>query len=468
MIQNRNIMKRSILFGLPLFLLVSSCQDFLHIDPPKNELSTQTVFATDAVAESAIRGLYTAVGEFTGGFGSTFSALQGISSDELVNITPQFSSHYENSLQSTDPFVYSNWVSLYHIIYLANAAIEGINGSENLSVEVAKRLLGEAKFFRAFCYFTLLNLWGEVPLILSSDYRLNSSISRTSVSVLYPLVVDDLISAKELLPDDYTLSKNLRTRANKWAAGALLARVYLFLKEWQKAEAEADAVIENESLFELESDLNGIFLVTSREAILQFYPTSSGITNSLEGQFFLPTELLLSLGVPPLYPLTDYLLAAFGSEDQRRHAWVGSVELNGVVYHYPYKYKVYSAAEQIEFTVFLRLAEQYLIRAEARAHLGKINGPGSAESDINAIRNRAGLDNMFPIDEITALDAIMNERRLELFSEWGHRWFDLVRTERANATLGSIKSDWTSEDLIRPIPQSELNLNPFLTQNTGY
>lgn len=453
-----------------VFLLIFSCEEFVRIGPPKDELSTSTVFANDAVAESAVRGIYTSMSlsNFAGGSSATVSALLGIGADELDNDVSAFAGHRENSLQSTDSYVLSNWASLYYIVYLTNLALEGIERSDGLTLATATRLQGEAKFLRAFCYFYLTNLWGDVPLVVSSSYKVNSSIPRTPAFDVYQQIISDLIDAKTLLPDDYSTSNGLRTRATRWAAIALLARTYLFAGEWSKAEEEATAIIDHTSLFELEPILNNVFLVGSKEAILQFYPTGSNINNSREARLFLPTAFLLSLGVGPSYRVSEGLLSSFEPDDGRREAWIDSVILNGVTYRFPSKYKVYEAAEQIEFTALFRLAEQYLIRSEARAQLGKLVGTSSAESDLNAIRHRAGLPNTLASDKIDMLDAIIKERRLELFSEWGHRWLDLVRTNRATDILGNLKPDWSPEDMLRPVPQAEIDLNHSLTQNPGY
>jgi hypothetical protein len=122
-----------------------------------------------------------------------------------------------------------------------------------------------------------------------------------------------------------------------------------------------------------------------------------------------------------------------------------------------------------EYYMVLRLAEQYLIRAEARAHLRNLPG---AIADLDSIRNRAGL----PLISITnpaitreeLLIAIQQERQTELFAEWGHRWFDLKRTKQADAVLKDRKSSWNSTDTLYPVPASERILNPNLTQNDGY
>src|SRR5690606_34695087 len=124
-------------------------------------------------------------------------------------------------------------------------------------------------------------------------------------------------------------------------------------------------------------------------------------------------------------------------------------------------------AEYFEYSVVMRLAEQYLIRAEARAQQGNLAGPNGAESDLDMVRNRAGLDDVVGMGKNALLDAIMRERRVELFTEFGHRWLDLIRTGRADSVLAT-KPDWDAQDKLWPIPQRELDTNPNLTQNDGY
>ena len=138
----------------------------------------------------------------------------------------------------------------------------------------------------------------------------------------------------------------------------------------------------------------------------------------------------------------------------------------GSTLYYPFKYKVMSGTNLTEYYITLRLAEQFLIRAEARAQQGNISG---AKTDVNVIRTRAGLPNTTANDKGGLLNAIEQERRIELFAEWGHRWFDLKRTGRATTVLGSLKpATWQPTDELWPIPQSQINLNPSLTQNNGY
>jgi hypothetical protein len=151
--------------------------------------------------------------------------------------------------------------------------------------------------------------------------------------------------------------------------------------------------------------------------------------------------------------------------------------------YYPFKYKVATstgvttAAAMTEYIMMLRLGEQYLVRAEARARIGS-NLPG-AISDLDKIRGRAGLPLIATTDpgisQSALIDTIMHERRVELFCEWGHRWLDLKRTGKVDAVMSTvtpIKSNgaiqWRSYQQYYPVSQDELNKAPNLTQTAGY
>jgi hypothetical protein len=211
-------------------------------------------------------------------------------------------------------------------------------------------------------------------------------------------------------------------------------------------------------LFALTS-LDSVFLKNSREAIWQFLPLAAN-QNTSEGNIFILTS------TPANSALRGEFLNAFESGDNRKAKWVGSITTGGNTYYYPYKYKIKTGSSPLkEYSMVLRLGEQYLIRAEARAQQNNISG---AQNDLNVIRGRAGLNNTTATDKASLLLAIENERRIELFSEWGHRWFDLRRTGRIDAMLASIKTGWQTTDALLPIPQSEILVNPNMTQNPGY
>jgi hypothetical protein len=151
--------------------------------------------------------------------------------------------------------------------------------------------------------------------------------------------------------------------------------------------------------------LNSVFLANSSEAIWQLLPVLSFI-NTADGISFVP----FSTTAKPAYVVTDGLLNAFENNDQRKANWLKSNVVSGQSYFYPYKYKVNVSPTIIEHNMVLRLAEQYLIRAEARAEQNNIPG---AQADLNVIRTRAGLPNTTATDKTSLSDAIQQERRIE-------------------------------------------------------
>jgi hypothetical protein len=437
------------------FVLTIGCKKLVHVDEPDDLLTTSAVFSNDSLAQAAVSGLYLQIMNsprfFLNGGMSLFPSL---SADELVRTTPsnvedQFAI---NSILSNNQLVNVNlWKAMYTYVFQCNICIEGLSKSTAVSEAIKKQLLGEVHFVRALCYHYLVNLYGDVPLVLGTNADVNTLLPRTPVNKVYDQVVADLIAASEMLTAD-----KRNTKPTKFAAQALLARVYLYVGNWSKAAEMASAVI-NSHEFTLVGDLNKVFTCTSNEIIFQLVPVQDKM-NSAEGFMFVP----VSQGVRPNYMLTKELLSAFEVGDLRRINWVNST----TIYNYPYKYKLFaSPAPPQEYNVVLRLAEQFLIRAEAFERLDRI---GEAVIDLNNIRIRAGLPVLSTtISADECLQRIEQERRIEFFAEWGHRWFDLKRTNRADTVL-SAKSNWQAEDKLYPIPLSELEFAPNLKQNPGY
>lgn len=445
--------------------ILNSCKKFIQISPPVDQLTTSTVFSTDESATAAIRGLYSEIMKNNNYIGNgAMSVFAGLSADEITrtSVNPGEDAYTNNAIPVNSFALITNiWQKGYYHIYQANAILENLNLSNSVSTDLKKQLTGEAKFIRALFHFYLTNLFGSVPVATTSDYKVNSTIIRSDTSTVYSQIITDLIDAQNLLSVNYpTLEK---VRVNKWGATALLARVYLYKKDWTNAEREASALI-NSGTYQL-ANLNNVFLPNSPEAILQFIPAITQIFNTSEAASFIPA---LSVARPN-YRLTTYLLNAIEPGDQRKISWMKSTTVNSILYFYAHKYKVRTGAAgaaKAEYNMVLRLGEQYLLRAEARAQQNSISG---AQTDLNIIRNRAGLPNTTANNKASLLLAIENERQVELFCEWGHRWFDLKRTGRADIVLGVAKTpNWQSTDALYPIPQNEILNNPALTQNAGY
>lgn len=437
------------------------CEQFLEIDPPKDQIVADYVFTSDAAATGAVVGIYSRMMGSSAGFASgglrSITLLTGLSSDELVSYNNTYRSYQQNDLSPNDGIVSTYlWNEPYQYIYTANAILEELPAASPVTAQLKSQLLGEAYFIRAFCYFYLTNLFGQVPLHLSTDYRLNSIAKQSPVSLVYKQIIADLTLAQQLLPKEY-VSKD-RARPNKSAATALLARVYLYDRQLQNARQAASAVIEEHEQYALAANANQVFLKESPETIWQLMPVLPGLNTNEANTFVLTSK-------PQNVSLDSSLIHNFEKTDQRRD-WIGAFYDAGETYYYPAKYKVRTSPVLSEYSVVLRLAELYLIRAEANLEL---NDFAAAVSDINLIRSRAGLApvNSSSPEQVTRL--IQQERRAELFAEWGHRWFDLKRWMATDSVLGPIKAElWQTTDQLYPIPQSEISTNPHFTQNRGY
>ena len=449
------------LYSAYLFLFslaMPSCQKFIEVAPPINQLGVSSVFADDKTASAAIVGIYSDM-EFASPISTYLTLLPGLSADELTS--PLNSEDYLEC--ATNTYLPDNqntaavW-SIYSNVYEANSCIQGIQNSSGLTPKAKKQLMGEALFSRAFCYFYLVNLFGDVPLITATDYRVNDTVSMTPSPRVYQQIITDLVTAQSLLSPDYPTGQ--RVRPNLWTATALLARAYLYTNKWAAAESQASSII-NSGLYTL-SSLGSVFQNNSNETIWQLMPVIPSL-NTQEAIFFIPG----STTQIPTYPLTNDLVNSFEPGDNRISAWTGNTVIGNQTFYYPYKYKITGGSPPTEYHVLFRLAEQYLIRAEARIQLGNITG---AIEDLDTIRSRAGLSPLpLSLTPGQAAVALQQERRIELFAELGHRWLDLKRTTKVDLVIGNLKpSTWQPTAALWPVPQDQRSANPFLTQNKGY
>lgn len=443
-------------------LILNSCKKFMEIDNPTDQLNSDLVFADSSTAVSAVTGIYSEMLTGRNLFSNSATTLySGLSADELYFYTPGIRDEFSNNqITQASHSTIDNafWKPVYKNIYAANLAVEKLAASQELSISLKNQLTGEAKFIRAFCYFHLVNLFGEVPLITSSKYQDAAICARAATADVYSQIIKDLNDAKILLSPQYVSTE--RIRPNKWTAVALLSRCYLYINRWQEAETEATSVIASGD-YTLESNLNDVFLKNNTEAIWQLVPVRPG-ANTYEALEILP----LSNFSIPTYLVTSTLRNSFEKGDNRKTAWIKSRVFNNDTVYFPYKYKISNSPNLNEYYTVFRLAEQYLIRAEAEVNQNKLM---EGQTDINIIRNRAGLSNIATNNSQLLKQALEKERRIELFSEWGHRWYDLKRTGRANDLLSVLKGEtWQPTDILWPIPQQEINLNPSLTQNPGY
>jgi hypothetical protein len=481
-------------FLMSLLIVLTSCKKLVDIDPPVTSVSGASVYTSDATATAVLTGIYAQLssGSYSGYQLPTLTLYAGLSADELTlwggvtNISQK--AYYANSLSVSASTGSDYWSSIYPYIFTCNSALEGLSASSSLTPAVKQQLLGEAKFMRAYFYFYLVNLYGDIPMPLSSDYKVNATLSKTPKAQVYQQIITDLQSAQQLLSNNFvdaSLQKVTfeRTRPNKWAATALLARAYLYYAATPGADAasnyanaynQSNTMIANSAPFTLGllPTLNSVFLKNSNEAIWQLQPIlNQSSSNTFDGLLF----IVPATGPSPSWPvyMSNSLLSAFETGDNRRSSWVGSVTAAGTTYYYPYKYKQNTPTAAVtEYLMMLRLGEQYLIRAEAQAN-GAGGGISGAIADLNAIRNRAGLPNYAgATDKNSVITAILHERRVEMFTEMGQRWLDLKRTGAVDAVMQAVapqkQTTWQSYQQFYPLPLADLQADANLKQNNGY
>ncbi len=464
----------------------SGCKKFLVIPPPANQLVTASALSNNATATSAVTVIYTQMFALTESPSMAWNT--GLLGDEFTGYSSAGNNfqEYKNAMVATTK--YGPWSEAYNWIYQANAIISGLQTTVGCSPSVKQQLTGEAYFIRAFWHFYQSNCYGDVPVSLTTDYTVTSRLTRSPRIQVLKQVISDLTTAQTLLSNNYvdisdTITTTEKVRPTKAAATALLARAYLYLANYSKdnsqyinAEVQSTAVINN-SVYSLSplTGANEVFTKNSSEAIWQLQTPLPATQATWDGYDF------ILLGVPggaASVSISPQLLAAFEPNDQRKVNWINSIVAGGTTYYYPFKYKVQSVASTTslasiaEYTMVLRLAEQFLIRAEAEVNDGKLS---NAIADLNVIRTRAGLPNYAGATDATSLlAAILHERQIELFSEWGHRWFDLQRTGNCNSVMSIVApakgTTWNTDghQQLMPIPITDITANPNLTQNVGY
>jgi tetratricopeptide (TPR) repeat protein len=453
--------KSALAITILLFVLTISCTKLIEIPSnPKNQLASERVFSDSTNIIAAVVGVYS-------NFATTSSYPQfasglitintGLTADELV-VGPNASGvteFYENTILPDNSTIRSMWSDAYRNIFQINLCLEGITGTSAISNKLKGQLIGELKAVRALYYYHMINLWGAVPIIKSTDYSVTQKAGRSPVAEVLSFILADLTEAQQALTDTYPSAG--RRRPNLFVAQALLSKVYLYLGQYQNAVTAANSVIAA-PLYQLEP-LNKVFLSGSKEAIWQL-PANGTYQQTPEGASFIPFRS----DYQPDYSLSQQLLDAFEVDDPRQTVWTAVNTVGTKDYFYPYKYKNNSPDQTpVEDYMILRLADIYLVRAEALAQLDRYP---EALADLNKIRDRA--EDRIDISTAGKADlirAILHERQVELFCEWGNRWIDLKRTNTVDAVLGAAKPTWKPRAALFPIPINEIQANPNLTPN---
>jgi len=449
---------KSLLYIILVFASATlvSCKKFLDVKPQNYVLDDVTVI-DKASAETATRGIYNAF-TASGYYGNDYQAIGYLSGDNTAFFgTVVYQSHFaQHNVRADNGMIQASWGAIYKAINRANHVIAKVPGvtDPKLTAALKNQLVGEAYFLRALAYFDLVRVWGGVQIYTTPtlDAKDKEGIARSTAADTYAQVLADLIQAEALIPA--TLATN-RVRATQKTVWALRARYHLYRGEWLDAEFYSSKLI-TDANYGLIAPYNSWFannVTNTRESIFELtYATTSLSAHRGNWQ---PTQ---NGGTRSWGPNATFIaLVNNPAIGGNRNTIIATTTSNPIVTYG----NLYYRNPATDPAYVLRIAEQYLIRAEARAQIGTdLTG---AASDLNAVRTRAGLGTTPAVTAADLLQAIEDERRLEFAFE-PHRWFDLVRTGRADDVFTGISAD----KYILPIPVTELQTDHSLVQNPSY
>lgn len=471
-----------IIVSLILVFSVLSC-DKEYLSPELESLVNADIYYTTedqlltAVTNvyDGIQGVNSTVSSDNHGVQREFYITEMRSDNTRTKSTEGESAQFENySIQATNGIVEDYYRSFYNVIFRANIVLENIDVASDAN---RSKIEGEAKFLRAYAYFNLVRLYGDIPLVdrVITNADTDISFTRVNTSAIYDLIISDLQNAIAS-----GLDNSYKRRASKAAAQAMLAKVYLTLgTNYLEAQSLCEAVMQGG--YSIQPDFESVFYNELNSEIIFAIGYEPG---GLDSQDF-SAEWLNAVGrTSGVNYVTDEAKAALDALGGNRGLDVSyRVDIEQPTQHQVRKYipngevDIYDGED---FTIsdptasgndwiVLRYADVLLMHVEAIMAGGNSTAVQAALDSFQEIRNRAGLTDV--VTSITKQE-LLDERRVELAFE-NHRLFDLIRFNEAQAVLSSFSNDngysFTATDLLLPIPQREINLsNGAMSQNPGY
>lgn len=481
-------MKKIIVTSLLFLVAMTACEsDFLDT-VPKTSVAEDAAYSTPGKIVAQVNNLYGQIqnASFYGGRFIIFNEQRADEFGQNDGNAATGSAVWNQNVSSTNDFVNKVWSVGYTAINASNILISKLNTTTVVSETLAKNYTAEAKFIRAFCYFSLIQTYSKpynldknglgLPLrltpITSSGYN---DLARSSIDAIYTQILKDLDEAEKDLPESYTTALLNVSRANKSTAIALKTRVYLVQGDYQKAIAESQKIVSSSAPFQytagnlthkLESNFTTIFggSYTGSEAVFSI-PFANSITETPASQSALAFNYL---GQPILFLTTAGISSnpALNSSSDTRSSLIST---NAAKQKVLKKFSITTAPFR-DYVPVIRYAEILLNYAEAAANTDDLN---TATALLKAVRNRSDPSYVFPdtdIDTKTALlNTIMTERRIELLGE-GFRLMDLQRKlQKLPSKIGSIGTAplvlITSSNYIWPIPSGEISTNKLMVPN---
>ncbi|WP_114791076.1 RagB/SusD family nutrient uptake outer membrane protein [Niabella yanshanensis] len=458
------IISINVIVVLCSMLLFSSCVKQVLDKAPVSSFSAEDFYKTPADAQAGIYGIYNAV---QSAFRINF-AYWGEGRADNVQTTQSGEGLILTQNNLNESMTSANWTNLYTIISRANYAIKYIPNAYS-GGNGGAQLIGQAHALRALAYFYLVRVWGDVPLIVEPYNSIDQDIfvAKNSSEEVLDQIERDLKLASANCLDRFN-SDNDRVMFTKGSANALLTEVYMWRKKYAEA-VTSSALVLNNTLYSLAKTMDEwgkIFTGGySSESILEVGYNETQ-TNSL--------RVLYAIGSDPVFFPSVKFRASYEKGDLRiPYVYDTTIAQPKAIWKFLGKgVSDEDPSPSAQNIVLLRLADIVLLRAEALVKLGGASNIAEALSLLNSIRSRAGLPAIENEENAAArygnLElAILHERSIELCFE-GKRWFDLVRTDKAIATMSPINGLSDQRNLVWPIHVSTLNKNPNLNQNDFY
>ena len=455
-------MKYIKIFPVLIATLFAACEDSLLNFPPQTQIEDGAIIISQSSAEKALVGVYASLRGISGTAVLTYeTAADNVILNSLRSVvvpTLKADGGVTGGADRTDGGGYGSY---YTLINRANHVITSVNSLDNSLFTGNSKdiILAEAHTLRALACFDLARTYGNVPVVLQpSTATSQTGIKKSLKADVFRQVEADLdIAEAKLTGTAWNVNKG---RVSIWAVYAFKARLYLYQERWADAESYASRLIENPDLrlTELKEGENWFVTRFSTEGIFEV-ACSISEANPVRTNFATAAE----------GGLGDYI-AAPDFADLLNDPFVGgkrSIYIARENAIDAWLIRIYNKSDRSSSVFLFRLAEQYLIRAEARLKKTPADIQG-AISDINVIKERANVETLDPSVSRSTDDLLLvveNENRLEFAFE-GHRYPDVIRTGRAGAVFGALNPAYLdSRYWVVPIPTSELKNDPDLEQN---
>lgn len=467
--------RHNIMAALMAAAVLTGCSSDLLDVAPKTQNTSNNFYANAEQLEKGVVGAYSTL-QLTGQYQIANLLLGELPSDNTWDEVPANDGGNcgqldEFGMTSSNTIVEDSWRDNYIGIQQCNVVLNRIKGMTDMDEATVSEKTGEMEFLRGLMYFNLVRIFGDVPLVTEETTNVNSYFGqgRTPADEVYKQIVADLTDAASKLPE--TASE--KGRATRYAAIGVLGKVYLTLGDYANAR-QCLLQVTGSGKYALLDDPARIFAPDNKdnEEIIFDVQFESGLNGNSEGsdafRYFSPSGTVN--GAKGHNLPTKEVYGLFADNDKRKAAYFRLTSANMGTG------KLYQTSDLVadggNNTVVLRYADVLLMLAECYANEGSL---AEGCRYLNMIRRRAGIDDVTFADKDALLDAIATERRKELVNE-GSRWFDLIRTGKAvevmnryfKNTVGYSDITVTNDNLVEPVPQSQIDTDPSIKQNNGY